>query len=279
MIYTVKWLEDNLGITRKTLRVYEDKALISNNHRNPINNYREFDDDDVDRIWSIRLLQGIGYSLNEIKEIMNTPNLNFYDSISKKIEELENKRAEITNYIDFAKSIRLTGMIPDSPQIGSINCSDFMKYARENWNFFKDPKASACYEMMRQEVDTDKFELSEEKISKLEQAIDQLNDYRINQIVCTINAYYQIIANLSTMDYRSEVVQSIVNQLYVFLSQQDEMKKNGEAFNKAFFAENTIFQFKEGNDIGNMNIKKYGEGNTKFIANAVAYYGGLENVK
>lgn len=78
MKYTVKWLEDNLGITRKTLRNYETKGLISaESSRNPINNYREYDDEDIDRIWSIKILQGVGYSLSEIRELIENPNSDF----------------------------------------------------------------------------------------------------------------------------------------------------------------------------------------------------------
>lgn len=43
MKYTVKWLEDNLGIIRKALRNYEAKGLLSPDvSRNPSNNYREY---------------------------------------------------------------------------------------------------------------------------------------------------------------------------------------------------------------------------------------------
>lgn len=63
MKYTVKWLEDNLGITRKALRNYEAKGLLSSEvSRNPFNNYREYDDEDIDRIWSIKILQSVGYT-------------------------------------------------------------------------------------------------------------------------------------------------------------------------------------------------------------------------
>lgn len=72
MKYTVKWVEDNLGITRKALRDYEEKGLLSTDaSRNPINNYREYDYEDIDRIWSIKILRGIGYSIKEIRALMD----------------------------------------------------------------------------------------------------------------------------------------------------------------------------------------------------------------
>ena len=112
MKHTVKWLEENLGITRKTIRNYEAKGLLSSEDcRNPINNFREYDDDDIDRIWGIKLLQGVGYSLSEIWELLNNPEADYYKSISEKIVELERKREDISSFIDFAKTIKLTGMI------------------------------------------------------------------------------------------------------------------------------------------------------------------------
>ena len=43
-MYTVKWIIDNLGISRKTLRYYEKKGLLKDS-RNIINNYREYNED------------------------------------------------------------------------------------------------------------------------------------------------------------------------------------------------------------------------------------------
>ena len=52
--YKVKWVEDNLGVTRKALRVFEKANLMPENKDGQ---YRDYDDDDIDRIWTIRVLQ------------------------------------------------------------------------------------------------------------------------------------------------------------------------------------------------------------------------------
>jgi len=44
MKYTADWIEKNIGVTRKALRIYEDKGLLEPN-RNPNNNYREYGDE------------------------------------------------------------------------------------------------------------------------------------------------------------------------------------------------------------------------------------------
>ena len=95
--YKVKWVEDHLGISRKALRNYERLGLMPPN--------RDYSDEDIDRIWSIKLLQGVGYSLAEIRELMDNPEADFYKSISEKVVELERKRDDITNFIEFANAI------------------------------------------------------------------------------------------------------------------------------------------------------------------------------
>lgn len=63
MGYKVKWVEDNLGVTRKALRGFEEAGLMLKNQGRQ---YRDYDEDDIDRIWTIRVLQGMGYKLKEI---------------------------------------------------------------------------------------------------------------------------------------------------------------------------------------------------------------------
>ena len=57
MGYKVKWVEDHLGISRKALRNYERLGLMPTNKDGK---YRDYSDEDIDRIRSIKLLQGVG---------------------------------------------------------------------------------------------------------------------------------------------------------------------------------------------------------------------------
>lgn len=280
MKYTVKWLEDNLGITRKTLRNYETKELISaESSRNPINNYREYDDEDIDRIWSIKILQGVGYSLSEIRELIENPNSDFYKSISKKVVDLEKKRDEITSFIEFAKTIKLTSRVPTTKKIGSVTFSEFMDYSRENWNFYVEPKATSYLEAIESIQNMKSQEFAEYDIGRLEALADLMGDYQEMQRTCTINAYYQVLANMQMSDFKSELVQMTVQQLYSFLAKEETAKKIGEKFTPAFFAKYTAPFFLEGSDIGKMNIATYGLEGAEFIANAIAFFGGFTSLE
>ena len=91
--YKVKWVEDNLGVTRKALRVFEKAGLMPENKGGRYRDYDDDDDDDdIDRIWTIRVLQGMGYSIKEICDMVADDGFDFDTSISQKVEQLEEKR-------------------------------------------------------------------------------------------------------------------------------------------------------------------------------------------
>ena len=93
--YSVKWVVENLGITRDMLRYYEKEQLIPiDETRNPLNKYRDYSEEDIERIWAIKLLIGIGFSAKEIRSFGDDPKFNFYDAISKKVDQLENRYNE-----------------------------------------------------------------------------------------------------------------------------------------------------------------------------------------
>lgn len=100
MGYKVKWVEDNLGVTRKALRGFEEAGLMPENTGRQ---YRDYDEDDIDRIWTIRVFQGMGY----------------------------------------AKIIKFTGRFPSRPRkMGEMKFDDFQQDALERWNIKDDPQGA-----------------------------------------------------------------------------------------------------------------------------------------
>ena len=123
MGYSVKWVAENLGITRDMLRYYEKEKLIP---ANPANKYRNYSDEDIERIWGIKLLIGIGFTAKEIYALMNEPDFDFGIAIAKKVAELEQRHDENLIYLQFAKSIKFLGRIPTTSKIGSVKFDDFL---------------------------------------------------------------------------------------------------------------------------------------------------------
>ena len=101
----VKWVEDNLGVTRKALRVFEKAGLMPENKGGQ---YRDCDDDDIDHIWMIRVLQGMGYSIKEICDMVADDGFDFDTSISQKVEQLEEKKVELDGDTYVQKMMELT---------------------------------------------------------------------------------------------------------------------------------------------------------------------------
>jgi len=145
---SVKWVLENLGVTRDMLRYYEKEELLSKDRaQNPMNQYRDYSDEDIERIWGIKLLIGIGFSAKEIRAIMSDSSFDFDTAITQKVEELERKHDENVIYLEFAKSIKFLGRIPTTSKIGNLRFDEFLEYVRENWNFYDDPRSASFMKM------------------------------------------------------------------------------------------------------------------------------------
>ena len=139
MGYKVKWVEDNLGVSRKALRGFEKAGLMSPNENSQ---YRDYDDDDIDRIWAIRVLQGMGYSIKEIVQMVNDESFDFDGSMTRKVLELEEKKKKIERHLGYAKKIKLTGRFPTRPkEMGKMKFEEFQEKALESWNI-DDPQSA-----------------------------------------------------------------------------------------------------------------------------------------
>lgn len=58
----------------------------------------------------------------------------------------------------------------------------------------------------------------------------------------TINAYYQILSRMQSLEFNSEVVQTVVEQLFCFLSESDSAKEIGEN-SHVYFLQNIQHHF------------------------------------
>ncbi len=275
MGYSVKWVMDNLGITRKALRNYEAKGLMEN----PYGQNRDYDDNDINLIWCIKLLQGVGFSVKEIKAMMDDPDTDFYEAISSKVEDLERQRADIDQYIGFAKTIKMTGRIPTVSEVGSMRFQDFIKYARENWNVYGESEAAPFLDVMEAETRHGGFDPESITEEQLDRWMGLLENYRANQHDCMIIAYYRILGDLRALDYRNEVVQTVVRQLFDFIAQDYPAEVAEGRFNANFFARYTVPSFMPGSDLYLLQERNYGSEACRFIAEAISFFGDYDTLQ
>ena len=107
MKYKVKWIEDHMGITRNMIRRYEKKGVISKNENGKD---REFDENDLNQLWNIRVMVSLGFSLDEVKEIMCGSNLR--EVSEKRLRALNEEYRDLQGKINFLNVVKTTGEIP-----------------------------------------------------------------------------------------------------------------------------------------------------------------------
>lgn len=107
MKYKVKWIEEHMGITRNMIRRYEKKGVISKNEEGKD---REFDEEGLRQLWDIRMLVRLGFSLDEVKEILSEGNLK--ELSQRKLGELDKKCEDLQSKKDLLNIVQITGELP-----------------------------------------------------------------------------------------------------------------------------------------------------------------------
>ena len=105
-LYSMKETCDKTGLTYDALKFYCNEGLIPNIKRNK-SNYRVFDDNDINWIKSLSCLKNCGMSIVEIKEYSDlclkgkSSIPERQDILEAKLRELEHKKQEVQDAIDF----------------------------------------------------------------------------------------------------------------------------------------------------------------------------------
>jgi MerR family transcriptional regulator, copper efflux regulator len=103
----IQELAQETGLTVYTIRFYEKQGLLDRRHVvREDNHYRNYSDAAIERLKLVKKFQGVGCSLDEVKEILlakddNTiSNQQVVEWIRNKINEVEQKRAEYDQILD-----------------------------------------------------------------------------------------------------------------------------------------------------------------------------------
>lgn len=271
MGYSVKWVVDNLGITRDMLRHYEKKKLLPPNENR---NYRDYSEEDIQRIWGIKLLIGIGFTTKEIYELINSPEFDFDVAISRKVEELERKHDENVIYLEFAKSIKFMGRVPNVSKIGSVRFNEFLEFARKTWNFNDDPFTADFMKNTDTLIFKEPQEWSPDETERILKMLVSLDVEEIMQSYAR-HGYYQVISDMQEFDYDSDIVQRVVRLLHKYMVEYNTEPKLDGKITPQFMAE-YVANFFLGGDISKAYEKRYGKEGCLFIAKALTYYGGYD---
>lgn len=98
---TIGELAKKAGVNVQTIRFYERESLLPEAHRWPDSGYRDFDDDALLRLQFIRTAKELGFTLREIKELLDMRILpgescsEVRQIIGTKLVELDRRMAEM----------------------------------------------------------------------------------------------------------------------------------------------------------------------------------------
>jgi len=112
---------DRTGVSKQTLRYYEEEGLLEKPYRSPTSGYRKYEPEAVYRVRFIKNAQELGFTLNEIKNLLSiledrkeVPE-KFARKISSKKDRIEEKIEKLT-----AIQNVLEELIEECPEEGTV---------------------------------------------------------------------------------------------------------------------------------------------------------------
>ena len=108
-MWTVNKVCKLTGVSARTLHHYDAIGLLKPSAVTDAG-YRLYDDAGMERLGQIMLFKEFGFSLREIKEILNNPDFDREKALNQQIELLSLKKKRIENIISFAEQIKRTGV-------------------------------------------------------------------------------------------------------------------------------------------------------------------------
>lgn len=108
-MYTIGIFSKMNKITTKTLRHYDQIGLLKPELIDPLTNYRYYSSDQFLTIFRIKMLQQIGLSLQDIRNVLNHPDqINHYLQIKEKeiqgtIQKEQDRLLQLQNYLSLIK--------------------------------------------------------------------------------------------------------------------------------------------------------------------------------
>lgn len=99
----IKELERLTGVTKQNIRFYEKKGLLTPD-RNPQNDYREYTEDDVAILQTIKMFRKLEISVEDIRRILNQE-VELGDMIEKHLKELTDQQSHLKASIEICRQL------------------------------------------------------------------------------------------------------------------------------------------------------------------------------
>ena len=125
---TVKEVSNLTGVSVRTLHHYDTIGLLKPAQVTDAG-YRLYDERALQRLHTILLLRQLQFSLNEIREILDSPGFDPMEALSQQIKLLELQKQHLEDLITHARTIQNTGVIPMN--FSSFDTQKIDRYAAE----------------------------------------------------------------------------------------------------------------------------------------------------
>lgn len=167
---SIKEAEQITGITSQNIRYYERQKLLTPG-RNSENSYREYSDEDINRLKMIRLFRSLDMPIGDIRRLFNG-DLSLEDTIQLQICRLKSEKEKLSAALDFCSLIK-------ESQLADLDADTYLdelkKRERSGCTFTR--IAEDYTAVIRSEMERDFSFMPEDRCSTSEKFAEELLKY------------------------------------------------------------------------------------------------------
>lgn len=234
----VKEIADVVGISVRTLHHYDEIGLLIPTNTTAAG-YRIYSDDNLETLQQILFFRELGFSLKNIKEIINSPSFDREEALIKQHKMLLKKRSRLDKMIHTIKKTI-------QHEKGEIHMSNEERF--DGFDFSHHPYEQDAREKWGDQAVDD----ANEKVKKMG-TFDQENVHKI----------YQNLAKVRTYAPDSKEAQEEIQKWYEFLN---------NIHNYSLDAFKGLGQMYVQDERFTKNIDAFGEGLSQFMCEAMEFY-------
>lgn len=232
------------GISVRTLHHYDDIGLLCPN-RNKENGYRKYSEEDMDQLQQILFFRECGFPLAKIQKLLNSSSFNREEAFRLQKKYLLHEKKRIETMLDtLNRSMRLMK--------GEITMSLTEKFGGFDMN-------SNPYEEEARRL------WGDETVDKSNAYISSLTVEEKESIAKGMDNLFNQLASIRNENPASETAQKAMEEMYRHFNKNFGYQYTPEAFAGVGQMYITDTRFTE-------NVDKYGEGLSKFLAEAMKIY-------
>ncbi len=281
-MYSVGEIKKLTGLSARTLQYYDEICLLKPSSQTEAN-YRLYDEA-LEKLQQIMFFKELGFSLSEIKMIMEDTDFDKIQAYRKQKELLQLKKNRIDRLINLLerlekgeqcmsfKEFDLTDYILALGEFRKENEAAIIKYwgGLENFDLFVDKIKENEDEVARLAIK--QFGSIESYTKEMKKNLDNFSEIMDSKMTDDVNKigqdrdviFRKITKNLSA-DVSSNEVQLHVKELIKFIS-----KHGGESLEKDIGR--TLLDSYKSDYVKQVTDREYGEGATEFASRAIEYY-------